>query len=75
MAEIELLRKSRSVSPVLLLDDMTSELDSQRTANLLQFLADRNMQVFVTTTSMDNLKTFNNSNMRLFHVKRGTVDI
>ncbi|MBT0665069.1 DNA replication/repair protein RecF [Geobacter pelophilus] len=75
MAEIELLRKSRSVSPVLLLDDMTSELDSQRTSNLLQFLADRNMQVFVTTTSMDNLKMFNNNSMRLFHVKRGTVDI
>lgn len=74
MSEIELLRRDKRLSPVLLLDDMTSELDRQRTGNLLQFLADRRMQVFVTTTGTESLGLFKNSgNARLFHVKQGAV--
>lgn len=74
MAEIELLRKWHMLSPVLLLDDMTSELDHQRTVNLIKFLADRKMQVFLTTTNCDNFHIFNESNnCSLFHVKQGTV--
>lgn len=74
MAEIELLRSCHDLRPVLLLDDMASELDRQRTSNLLKFIAARNMQVFITTTSMDNFDMFMESNdSRLFHVKRGTV--
>jgi DNA replication and repair protein RecF len=74
MAEIELLRSCHDLQPVLLLDDMASELDSKRTANLLAFIAARNMQVFITTTGMDNFDMFMESgDSRLFHVKRGTV--
>ncbi|GAM08496.1 DNA replication and repair protein RecF [Geobacter sp. OR-1] len=73
MAEIELLRRCRSVSPVLLLDDMTSELDSRRIANLLKFLTDRRMQVFVTTTGTNDFELFEDNNLRLFHVEQGTV--
>jgi DNA replication and repair protein RecF len=74
MAEIELLRTCHRLSPVLLLDDMTSELDRQRTSNLLQFLSERNMQVFVTTTNVENFEMFTKSEKaRLFHVKQGTA--
>lgn len=74
MAEIELLRSGHGLKPVLLLDDMASELDSKRTLNLLKFIADRTMQVFITTTSMDNFDMLMGSeHARLFHVKQGTV--
>ncbi|MSM39322.1 MAG: DNA replication/repair protein RecF [Geobacter sp.] len=74
MAEIEYLRKLNGHPPVLLLDDMTSELDRQRTANLVRFLTQRGMQVFITTTSLDQVGLFaEHETLRTFHVKQGSV--
>jgi len=50
IAEIELFRESTGHRPVLLLDDFSSELDQQRRMFLLEFLANTDLQVFVTTT-------------------------
>jgi DNA replication and repair protein RecF len=50
MAEIEYLARKSGSLPVLLLDDMTAELDSSRIAHLLDYLVERQMQVFITTT-------------------------
>jgi len=50
MAEIEHLNETSGRLPVLLLDDMTAELDSDRIQHLLDFLISRNIQVFITTT-------------------------
>ena len=41
--------------PVLLLDDVLSELDQSRRMNLLQFLHKR-IQTFITTTDLDDFK-------------------
>jgi DNA replication and repair protein RecF len=74
MAEIELLKVCHNLSPTLLLDDMTSELDNKRTSNLLQFLTERKLQVFVTTTTMERFEIIKKSvDVKLFHVKQGTV--
>ncbi len=50
IAEIELFRESTGHRPVLLLDDFSSELDRNRRKFLLEFLANTDLQVFVTTT-------------------------
>lgn len=50
MAEIEYLARKSGKMPILLLDDMTAELDSSRVGHLMDFLVNRNMQVFTTTT-------------------------
>jgi len=50
MAEMDSLLDLFAEPPLLLLDDMNSELDAIRNHNLMQFLATRNMQIFVTTT-------------------------
>jgi len=55
MAEIEYLKKKWGNPPVLLLDDMTSELDRDRNGNFMSFLNEKEMQVFITTTSLDNI--------------------
>ena len=50
MAEIEYLSRKSAKMPILLLDDMTAELDRSRVEHLMEFLVNRNMQVFTTTT-------------------------
>jgi DNA replication and repair protein RecF len=73
MAEIEYLHRLHGDPPVLLLDDMTSELDSERNHNLLQFLEEKQMQVFITTTSLQNLMMGNQENYTTFPVHEGKI--
>jgi DNA replication and repair protein RecF len=49
-AEMDLLRAVHGDAPVLLLDDVSSELDARRNAFLFEFLARIECQCFVTTT-------------------------
>lgn len=73
MAEIEYLRKRWGNPPVLLLDDMTSELDRSRNGNLMDFLKEKDMQVFITTTSLDNINLAGINNYSTFPVHEGKV--
>jgi DNA replication and repair protein RecF len=50
LCEIELFRMTTGHRPVFLLDDFSSELDRERRAFLLDFLSEKDLQVFVTTT-------------------------
>jgi DNA replication and repair protein RecF len=50
LAEIDVVTEARAVRPVLLLDDVSSELDRARTAALLDALRDQHGQVLITTT-------------------------
>ena len=50
MAEMDNLHEIFGESPLLLLDDMSSELDAGRNRNLMEFLIARDIQVFITTT-------------------------
>jgi DNA replication and repair protein RecF len=50
IAEIENLRAALGHSPLLLLDDVSSELDPERNAFLMRYLASSGAQVLLTTT-------------------------
>ncbi len=50
IAEIENLRASLGRPPLLLLDDVSSELDPEKNRLLLRYLADLRAQAFLTTT-------------------------
>ena len=50
MAEIDNLQTIFNEPPLLLLDDMSSELDGDRNKNLMDFLISRDIQVFITST-------------------------
>ncbi|MEP7053034.1 MAG: DNA replication and repair protein RecF [Pseudomonadota bacterium] len=50
VAELECIRDARRAHPVLLLDDVSSELDPARTGAVYDFLRETQSQVFVTTT-------------------------
>lgn len=51
MLELQLLEEARSTRPLLLLDDVFSELDGKRRQALTRFVADH--QTFITTTDAD----------------------
>jgi DNA replication and repair protein RecF len=71
IAEIEFLRDKLGDSPVLLLDDVSSELDPKRNAQLFDFLKSVPCQAFITTTHRSHVLL---SEERLdFHVVAGTV--
>ena len=73
IAEIRLLTLVRHVTPVLLLDDVSSELDPQRNARLFEFLNEFDGQVFITTTDPSFLKI--NAERRLFNVHEGAITL
>lgn len=73
MAEISHLERTFGNPPILLLDDMTSELDRERNRNLMEFLAVRRMQVFITTTALQNVTLPGTEQHRTFRIEAGRV--
>lgn len=55
MAELEVLINDYYEEPILLLDDLFSELDSVNQNSILNNL-NRNIQVFITTTDINNIR-------------------
>ena len=55
LAELELIRDLTGRDPIVLLDDVTSELDDKRTKYLLEVLQDLSTQTFITTTDAEPL--------------------
>ena len=55
LGEVELLKEHLSAAPILLLDDVSSELDVRRTAQLFELISSVGGQVFITTTGAANL--------------------
>lgn len=60
-------------TPVLLLDDLTSELDSRRRQAFFDFLLARRGQVFLTTTDARSLGERGLDSARYFHVEAGHI--
>ncbi|HEX3345406.1 MAG TPA: DNA replication and repair protein RecF [Polyangiaceae bacterium] len=57
LAEIEVVGEARGVRPLLLLDDVSSELDRARTAALFAALSSQRGQVLLTTTRPELIET------------------
>ena len=74
MAEIEHLKSIRGEFPVLLLDDMTAELDRNRTAHLVEFMLSREMQVIITTTDPADARLPEAAISSMFHVENGKIN-
>lgn len=60
-------------SPLLLLDDMSSELDAGRRYAFFDFVQQRHGQVFLTTTDVSLLSSALNATAREFHLIAGQV--
>lgn len=76
-AEIDVIAHARGIRPVLLLDDVSSELDRARTLALLTFLGEQRGQVFLTTTRPELIESDGlggGSGRRDFVVDRGVLN-
>lgn len=73
-AQIMDIEKQRGESPVLLLDDMTGELDRRRQDFFFRFLLERRGQVFITTTDIQSLKQEGLNNARFFRISKGNIE-
>lgn len=73
-AEIDVIGRARGVRPILLLDDVSSELDRARTSALFGFLQEQRGQVFLTTTRPELIDTGEDrSSRRDFEVVAGAL--
>lgn len=73
MAEMDNLQEIFGEAPILLLDDMSSELDAQRNHNLMEFLSARKLQVFITTTERSPALLAATQHCAVFHVEDGNL--
>ena len=71
LSEIEIVKKAKKENPVLLLDDVLSELDSNRQNYLLNTIGD--IQTIITCTGLDEFVNNRFSIDKLFRVTEGTV--
>ncbi len=72
-AEIEVVRESRRLLPMLLLDEVSSELDRERTSALLTFLGELQGQVFLSTARPELFDGVFAADQVSFRVNRGNV--
>lgn len=73
MAELEYLHKIYGEMPVLLLDDIASELDQERIANLLTYVRQKEIQVFITTTDVTPFHPMLEENSKIILITDGTL--
>lgn len=72
LAEIELMYEMTGEYPILLLDDVLSELDDSRQTHLLNAIQNK-VQTFITTTSLDGVQMDLLQNPRIFKVENGEI--
>ena len=73
LAEIELIKAEVGEYPILLLDDVLSELDDYRQSHLLNTIQDK-VQTFVTTTSVEGIDHETLKRAAKFHVTAGMIE-
>ena len=72
LAQIQLMREVMKESPILLLDDVLSELDSNRKTYLLESIKDT--QTIITCTGLDEFINNRFEIDRVFRVENGKVE-
>lgn len=72
LAEIEYIKQLLKEYPILLLDDVLSELDYHRQTQLLHFIENK-VQTFLTTTSLKEVHVDQIENPRVFRIESGQV--
>ncbi|WP_029323709.1 DNA replication/repair protein RecF [Butyrivibrio sp. AE3004] len=71
LSEIEIVKKSKKENPVLLLDDVLSELDSNRQNYLLNTIGD--IQTIITCTGLDEFVNNRFEINKVFKVVNGSI--
>ncbi|MDD2212002.1 MAG: DNA replication/repair protein RecF [Clostridia bacterium] len=73
LAELEFFKSESGEYPLLLLDDVLSELDQERREHLLQIIQSKAIQCFITTTEDVSSFWHSKSNFASFYVENGVL--
>ncbi|HZK76555.1 MAG TPA: DNA replication and repair protein RecF, partial [Candidatus Kapabacteria bacterium] len=77
LAEFQYLREASGETPMLLLDDVFSELDEGRANQLLEMASSGNLgQTFITSTEAARFESIasENKDCRIFRMKQGVIE-
>lgn len=72
LSEIEIFKKYRGTTPILLLDDVFSELSDDKKNNLLKYIS-KDIQTIITTTELNNLDAKLIKKSKLFKIESGKL--
>lgn len=73
LAEIEIFKNYMKTTPILLLDDVFSELDNTKKNNLLKYV-NSSVQTIITSTDLDSFNSDILESAKLFHITNGSID-
>ena len=72
LSEIKLFEEVKNQKPILLLDDVFSELDDNKKNMLLKYIND-DIQVIITTTDLKNINNDILNRAKLFEIDNGKI--
>lgn len=73
LAEIDLMKAETGEYPILLLDDVMSELDDSRQVHLLEAIEGK-VQTFLTTTTLEHVRDKMTVQPAIYHVNQGKLE-
>lgn len=73
LSELLIVKQLKGEYPILILDDLFSELDSQKILNIIKML-NKEVQTFITTTDITNIKKELLVNCNLYKVENQKVE-
>ena len=72
LAEIELINEEVGEYPILLLDDVLSELDQYRQTKLIETFQNK-VQTFITTTGIESVNVRKLNDAAIFQIRNGSI--
>ena len=73
LSEIEIIKKLKGDYPILILDDLFSELDVEKINNIIKLL-NKEVQTFITTTNIENVSKKLINNCKVIRVSDGKIE-
>ncbi len=73
LSEVILFSNKTDESPILLLDDIFSELDINKRNSILGYLDNKKVQTIITTTDIENIKEDMRKNANVYEIENGKI--
>ncbi|MEW8625898.1 MAG: DNA replication/repair protein RecF [Candidatus Thiodiazotropha sp.] len=73
LSQTKLLQKKQQEKPILLVDDIQSELDTDKYLQVLHTISELKTQTYITDLSRNICEAFEADQFRLFHVEHGQI--
>lgn len=70
LSEIEIFKQFKNTNPIILLDDVFSELDDIKKNNIIKYIGN-DIQVIITTTELKKINKFNSAS--IYKIKDGSI--